>query len=731
VLDAQAHKDFSFTRLVERLQSRRECRVELFRVAFVMEPALPTQESRWTVSQMAVQTGTSKFDLTLELEERGGIIGRFEYASDLFEIGRIRRLIGHFHTLLVAVASDPERRLSELPLLTEAERHQLFEWNTTERTYPKDRYAHQMFEGQVERAPEATALVFEDRKISYRALNGSANRIAHALIEHGVVPDTPVGLCVERSPELIIGLLAILKAGGAYLPLDPDYPKARLAFMLNDCGAPLLVTTAALSERFQGFTGHRLCLGDPKIGAARPAENPRVALSPNHLAYVVYTSGSTGTPKGVLLCHGGLMNLALEQSRLFAIQAGARVLQFAPITFDAATWEIAMALSSGATLVMPGKGEVLAGAMLANRLLNGAITHLTVPPAVIASVEPESLPASLTHLILAGDTTRPEVARRYLPKRSVFNAYGPSETTVCASIRHYRESITHWSIGRPIANTRVYILDESLQPQPIGIPGELCIAGDGLARGYLNRPELTDERFLEIEILGKRERIYRTGDLAHWLPDGNLEFLGRLDHQVKIRGFRIELGEIEAALGAQPGVKETVVIAREDDPGDKRLVTYVVLDQDERTTTAGLRRALVEQLPEYMIPAVFVPLDALPMTPSGKVDRSALPVPELNYAAVGGDCTAPRTPTEHALAELWREVLMLAEPPGIHDDFFDLGGHSLLTTQLLSRIETRFGHALSLRLFLRTPTIEGLSNALSVMSEPLLAGIGDREEYRL
>ena len=740
------HGDYPYPLLVERLQPTRDpSRVSpLFQVVFawqkttrllsgqnmasfaLSDPGKRMELGELVLESMALEHRVSPFDLTLLMAEAGEeLVASVEYNTDLYNKATIQRMLGHFQTLLESIVDDPNQPISTLSLLTEAERQQLLvEWNDTAAEYPQDRCVHELFEAQVERMPEAIAVTFEGKHLTYRELNRQANQLAHYLQKLGVGPETVVGICVERSPEMIVGLLGVLKAGGAYLPLDPTYPLERLTFMLEDANASVLLTQSHLLNRLGATrnTEHEehkkhekritLCLDtDWPLIAQEPQTDPTSAVTPENLAYVIYTSGSTGQPKGTLLQHRGLCNLVNAQIRAFGVKANSRVLQFASFSFDASVSETFMALLTGATLCL-ARQETLSSVPDLQRLLQErAITTVTLPPSLLAVLPSEGL-RSLQTVISAGESCSPLVAARWAPGRRFFNAYGPTEATIGPTlyrVEELPEDTSHVPIGHPIANTQVYILDQRQQPVPVGVPGELYIGGVGVARGYLNRPELTAERFIPDPFSGEPgARLYKTGDLARYLPDGNIEFLGRTDHQVKVRGFRVELGEIETVLGRHPALQKVVVVARDDVPGDRRLVAYVVPKEEPAPTTSELRRFLKEKLPEYMMPSVFVTLDTLPLTPSGKVDRRALPAPvgvrpELERAFV-----APRTPVEEELASVWAQLLGI-ERVGIYDDFFELGGHSLLATQLLSRVRETFQVEVPLHSFFEAPTVTGLA----------------------
>jgi amino acid adenylation domain-containing protein len=738
-LQAYAHQELPFERLVEELNPERSLSHEpLVQILFALQnaPAAGWALEGLEVTRVGLATQATRFELECYLREVDDrLVGLWVFNTDLFAASTIELLQGHFQTLLKSIVANPEQQVSRLPLWDEAERRRvLVEWNRTDTAAPLDQTVVALFEAQAAHTPEATAVVFADQALSYGALNARANRVAHHLLDHAVCHDTHnplIALCLERSVELVVGLLGILKAGGAYVPLDPAYPAARLAFMLADSGARLMLTHSGLIEQLpldseQSVTPvclDRLDLSD------RSDSNPTPTCTSEDLAYVIYTSGSTGKPKGVAMPHRPLANLVNWQLADTTAKPGSRTLQYASFGFDVSFQELFATWAGGGTLVLIDEETRRDPRALLEQIGHQRIERMFIPFVALAQLAQAvdtdpTLSLPLKEIVTAGEQLRIDAPITRLFERfdvRLVNQYGPSESHVVTAFP-LPSTTSDWPalppIGRPIANTQVYVLDAALTPVPIGVPGELCIAGAGLARGYLNRPELTAERFIELpgERLGRADdapvRLYRTGDLVRWRPDGNLEFLGRIDDQVKIRGFRIELGEIETVLSALPQVTAAAVLAREDRPNDRRLVAYVVLDQHRLATADTLRRALAERLPDYMIPSALVPLDALPLNANGKVDRRALPAPELDRSAASTAYIAPRTPLEETLAELWQEVLMLNDPPGVHDDFFELGGHSLLSAQLLFRIEANLGRNLHLRQFFAHPTIAGLADAL-------------------
>jgi amino acid adenylation domain-containing protein len=744
-LGAYAHQDIPFEMLVDTLQPQRDMsRSPLFQVMFALQnaPQEPLMLPGLTFSPLEVDGRTAKFDLTLSLVEVGrGLEGIVEYNTDLFEAATISRLAGHLKMLLESVVSNPDQRIAEIALLPQVERHQLLvDWNTTGTVYPREACVHKLFEAQTKRTPDATALVFRDWYLTYGELNRRANQLAHHLQGLGVRPETPVCICVERSLEMVMGLLGILKAGGAYVPLDPAYPQERLAFMLEDTQSPVLLTQRALVEGLPKHDAHVICLdADWETIARQREENLDNGALVGNPAYAIYTSGSTGQPKGVLVEHNSLLNLTFWHQGAFAISHLDRATQVAGLAFDASVWELWPYLTLGASIHIPLEETRTAPEQLRDWLLIERISISFLPTPLAEAILSLDWPqrASLRTLLTGG-----ERLYRYpnpaLPFELV-NNYGPTENTVVASsglVRSGQQAEVTPAIGHPVANNQIYILDPYMHPVPLGVAGELCIGGDSLARGYLNRPELTAEAFIPNpfpspggDARRAREgggRLYRTGDLARYRSDGNIEFLGRTDRQVKIRGFRIELGEIEAVLTQHPAVRETVALAREDTPGDKRVVAYVVASDGEEPSVQDLRGFLGERLPGYMIPAAFVMLEELPLTPNGKMDRRALPAPKGTRPGLEQTYVAPRTPGEEALAGIWGEVLGL-EQVGVYDNFFELGGHSLLATQVISRVRYAFQVELPVRALFEAPTVAALGQ---VVLELQMEKVGE-EAYQM
>ncbi|MGA9381124.1 MAG: amino acid adenylation domain-containing protein, partial [Phormidium sp.] len=729
-LAAYTHQDLPFEMLVEAVQPTRDLSYSpQFQVMFVLQnaPVSELELSGLTLSPKELEMPISKFDLTLSMENTPhGLIGVWEYNTDLFDSSTIGRITSHFQTLLEAIVENPSQPISQLPILTTVEQQQLLvEWNDTQTDYPVDKCIHQLFEEQVEKTPDAVAIIFENQQLTYAQLNIRANQLAHYLRYEGVDADVLVGICVERSIEMIVGILGILKAGGAYLPLDPEYPAERLHLMLYDSQVSLLLTQQWLLEKLPQSPTQLVLLDEAWSQIAQYSlDNPTIGVGASHLANVIYTSGSTGKPKGVMVEHQGLCNLAIAQIQTFGLNSDSRVLQFASFSFDASIWEVLMAFGSGATLYLGSKETLMPGEPLIKQLRDDQITHVTLPPSALAVLPTEELPA-LSTLIVAGEACAIELMQQWSVGRKFYNAYGPTEASVCATIAQCADHDPKISIGRPIVNTQIYILDQYLQPLPIGVPGELHIGGAGLARGYLNARELTDEKFIPHPFNNQsNSRLYKTGDLARYLPDGNIEYLGRIDNQVKIRGFRIELGEIEAVLSQHPQIQTSVVIARVDNPGEKRLVAYLVSDSEITLTTNELREYLKAKLPEYMIPSAFVFLEALPLTPNGKVDRRALPKPE-SRSGIENSLVLPRTPVEETLATIWKQVLRVGEI-GIHDNFFQLGGDSILSIQIISRAK-KAGLELTVKQLFSNQTIAELAAVAGVtkaieISQELVTG---------
>jgi amino acid adenylation domain-containing protein len=629
-----------------------------------------------------------------------------------------------FANFLQSITTNIAQPVTNLSLLSEDERHLILaEWNQTKVDHPPSQSVHQLFEEQVEKTPLSVALVFEEQQLTYRELNNRANQLAHHLQTIGVKPDTLVGLCAERSLEMIVGVLGILKAGGAYVPLDPGYPPERLAFILDDTQASVILTQEKLVKKLPNRKAQVICLdSDWEAIANNSQENPADAVTPDNLMYVIYTSGSTGQPKGVMIPHRGILNMLHWRQRNFGITQQDKVLQTIPFSFDPSVWQIFWPLSFGAQLVMARPGGHQDGAYLIKTIIEQKITVLGLVPSIIRMLLEEKgieKCKQLKHITTGGEALSVELMERFLTRLDLgnvlLNCYGPTEVSIDATVWICPRHTDHPSapIGRPIDNFQIYILDENLQPVSVGKIGELHIGGAGLARGYLNRPELTNQKFIPNPFSSEPgSRIYKTGDLARYLPDGNIEFLGRIDDQVKIRGFRIELGEIETVLGQHSAVQQTLVLVREDVPGNKQLVAYVVAKPEQVPNQSELRSFLQDRLPEYMVPTAFVFLDVLPLNANGKVDRRALPAPDTSSFSRANNFVAPRTPTEKVLASIWEDLLSIPQI-GIDDNFFALGGHSLLAMQVISRCRQAFSTEIPLQLLFEKPTIAGLAAVIA------------------
>ncbi|PYS76409.1 MAG: hypothetical protein DMF66_14910 [Acidobacteria bacterium] len=650
-----------------------------------------------------VSVETAKFDLTLNITEtEEGLAGSLKYSTELFERETIERLAQSFETLLWGGVSGPGLTLSELPLLSEAERERVLGlWNETGVSFGGPERLHEMFERRAAERPESSAIVFEGREVSYGELNERANRLAHYLRRRGVAPEAVVGICMERGPEMIVAALGVLKSGGAYLPLDPEYPAERLDYMLRDTGVKLLLTQQRLADRLQDGPAQLISLdGYGTPFASEDAENPRHVASADNLAYVIYTSGSTGRPKGVMVTHRAICNHLLWRQSAYPLGEADRFLHKASFSFDISVWEIFGTLAAGATLVMARPGGQRTADYLMSLLAEQGVTvaHLSPPALEALLAEPGvSECRSLMRVFCGGEALSAELQERFfsLLDARLHNQYGPTETTVDVTCRDCEPGDVgrRPPIGRPTANTQTYILDGTLRPVPVGVTGELFIGGAPLARGYYNSPGLTAEKFIPDPFAtSPGARMYRTGDLARRLPDGEIEFLGRADQQVKLRGYRVELHEIELALGEHTAVRRAVAAVTGEGAG-RRLVAYVAAEDGRSPTAEELRRHAAATLPEYMVPQLFVTLPELPLTPTGKVDRRALPAPEQFRQETSDPYVAPRGGTEEVLAELWRELLP-GQAVGVHDNFFDQcePSHRARATPLRDR--TAAAHAL-------------------------------------
>ncbi|HEV2735383.1 MAG TPA: amino acid adenylation domain-containing protein, partial [Longimicrobiaceae bacterium] len=709
-LGAFAHQEVPFERLVDELRVERSLsHAPLFQVMLSLRDASrPAARLHGIETEpLALRGETAKFDLNLSLADDGGrLAGVLAYRTDLWERATAERMAAHLHAVLEGMAAEPERRVSELALMSAEERRQvLHEWNDTARPF-SGAGIHRLFAAQAARTPDATALVADGRVLTFAELDRAANRVAGALVRCGARPETRVALLLEPSPEAVAALIGVMKAGAAYVPLDPAAPADRLAYLLADSGARLVLAHPHLRAALPAGSPPALPV-HPEPFPDEPEDAPASPVLPESLAYVIYTSGSTGRPKGVLVPHRGVCNTIEAYVREYRVDASSRVLLFAPLHFDASLTDLFTPLCSGGALVVAPRGTLVPGPELVEFLDRHRVTHAKFTPSFLAAMPDAELP-HLREVMSGSEACTAEVVARWAPGRRFVNGYGPTETSVRVTAVECTDGSRVPPIGRPVANARLYVLDARGEPAPVGVPGELHIGGVGVARGYLGRPELTADRFVPDPFSpAPGARMYRSGDRVRWRADGGLDFVGRVDFQVKIRGFRVEPGEVEAALLEHPSLADAAVVARDGAGGVKRLVAYVVAGQGRTAAPAGeLREFLRGRLPEYMVPGAFVALDALPLTSRGKTDRAALPEPE---AADGeGGRLAPATPTEEMLAGIFAEVLGV-ERVGARDGFFDLGGHSLLATRVASRVRGAFGVELPLRALFEAPTVTALS----------------------
>ena len=728
MIGAYTNQDIPLEKLVEELQVERDTKYNpMFQVSFNLQntPTVKFELPELTITPFETATTKALFDLRLDMTETDfGLEGFWEYNTDLFESSTIERMSRHFQTLLEAIAANPQQRVWELPLLRKAERHQLLvEWNDTQIDYARDKCIHQIFEAQVAKTPDAIAVVFEDRQLTYNELNRRANQLAHYLTSLGVKPETLVGICVERSVEMVTALLGILKAGGAYVPLDPHFPPERLSYMLADSRVELLLTQSSLQTSLPKHQAKVICLDTDRNTIAQHSQNNlEVEVDSKNLAYVIYTSGSTGKPKGVQIPQRALINFLNSMHLTLGMTEEDVLLSVTTLSFDIAALEIFLPLITGSRLVLISRDVAMDGSQLSKKLSKSNATFMQATPATWRLLLAAGWQGGQSLKVLCGGEALDNSLAVDLLERGteVWNLYGPTESTIWSAVYQLKSSTKTSAkgtipIGRPIANTQIYLLDRNLKPVPIGVAGELYIGGDGLARGYLNRPELTKEKFIPNPIAPSLSpRLYKTGDKARYLSDGKIEYFGRIDHQVKIRGFRIELGEIEAVLNTHPQIQQTVVIAREDIRGNKSLVAYIVTPE-ESIPTNKLREFLSSKLAEYMVPNIFVQLDTLPLTPNGKVDRKVLPAPDEKIISQQ-KYVAPRNQREETTAEIFASILEMSNV-GIYDNFFELGGHSLLATQVISRLREEFQIDLPLRSLFQRPTVAQLVEHITTTSQ--------------
>jgi amino acid adenylation domain-containing protein len=716
-LGAYAHQDVPFEKLVEELRPDRNLSQNpLFQVLFSLQnaPRQAFELSGLSLKLMDLGQTTSKFDISVFLSETPeGVRGRFEFNTDLFDQATIERMIRHYEILLANAVANPSVPVAQISMLMPEEEHQLLHgWNATRAEYPRNACLHELFEAQVKRTPDAIAVLIGKEQVTYRALDQRANRLANHLQQFGVGPETLVGIFLDRSIDMVVALLAVLKAGGAYIPLDPAYPAERIAFILDDADAKALITQKDLLNILPAGKASVIVIDAEQSNIARGSANPPAPrIAPENLAYVLYTSGSTGKPKGVQITHANLVNLLTSMQAEPGLTAHDVLLAVTTLSFDIAGLEIYLPLISGAKIVLASRTEAADGARLLSLIRTRKPTIMQATPATWRMLIEAGWQGSPDLKVLCGGEALPgNLAAQLIPRCSeLWNMYGPTETTIWSSMYRVQSPSATAPIGRPIANTTFYILDANLHPVPVGVAGELYIGGESVARGYFRRPELTESKFIR-DPFDERPgaRIYRTGDLARYLPDSNVQYLGRTDFQVKVRGFRIELGEIESVLARNAAVHQAVVAAREDSPGDRRLVAYIVPAPGKQISIVEMRAYLKQALPDYMLPSGLVTLESLPLTPNGKVDRKALPKPDSSKA-LSALTTPPRDDVESMLAGIWQEILGVRQI-NVTDNFFDLGGHSLMAVRLINEIKKLAGVEIPLTALFQDATIERLAN---------------------
>lgn len=722
--EAHAHDDVPFEAIVEAVKPERTLAYSpLFQVMFAYQNA-PREDLNLTglvASPFDFEVRTSMFDLRLFLWERpDGLLATLEYSTDLFDQATMQRLLGHFEVLLEGVTAQPDQQISNLPLLSAAERHTLLvEWNATGATYPADTPLQELIEAQARQKPQEVAVADTERRLTYRELNARANQLAWHLRSLGVGPDVLVGVALPRSVDLIVALFAVVKAGGAYVPIDPDYPDGRISAVLEDSNLQILLAEQAIQERLPDYRGRIVSL-DWKALSQNSPENLGVEVSPRNLAYVLYTSGSTGKPKGVLVPRGALLNLLWSMSCCFKLQPADVVLGVTTISFDIAGLEIWLPLLLGIRLILASRAAAADGAELQQLIDRHRVTFLQATPITWKLLLSAGWQGKSDLQALCGGEAMPrELARQLIPLvPHLWNVYGPTETTIWSTAFKVTSADHPILIGRPIANTQIYILDQNLAPVPIGVPGELYIGGAGVADGYLKRPDLTGQRFVSDPFRPQPARMYRTGDQARYRFDANIECLGRNDDQIKLRGFRIEPEEIRSALMQHPSVSDAVAVLNTSEDGEARIVAYVCAGPDREELIPSLRSVLEKSLPGYMVPSAFVFLDQMPLTPNGKIDRRALPAPDLQRSSAR-EFIAARDTRERRLTRIWEDVLKVS-PIGIRDNYFDLGGYSILAVRLFSEIKKAFGIELPLAALYSAPTIESLAALLAKDGEPNL-----------
>jgi amino acid adenylation domain-containing protein len=747
VLQAHDHQDLPFEKLVDALQPKQRdlSHTPIFQVmfAFMNAPEQAVEMPAMTLTPLQTESRMAEFDLTLNLSDsESGLMGGFEY-SELFDAATMERMVVHYRMLLESMVADPEQTIGELQLLTAEEQEQLLQWNDGRTDFGEHRCLQQLIEAQVERSPEAVALVYEKQQLTYAELNRHANQLAHYLQALGVGPEVLVGVLMERSLELVVGLLGVLKAGGAYVPLDPGYPEERLRTMVTDAGIAVVLTQERVAAVLSEPSVPVVCFErDWERIATESEQNPQSAVVPENLAYVIHTSGSTGTPKGAMNTHRAIGNRLRWMQERYQLTAADRVLQKTPMSFDVSVWEFFWPLLEGARLVVARPGGHQDPEYLLGLIEREQITTLHFVPSMLQQFLAQGGVAqqcqSVRQVMCSGEALSLELQERYFEVLSapLHNLYGPTEAAVDVTSWECRrdERGTSVPIGEPIANVEVYVLDEQMRLAPVGVVGQLYLGGECVGRGYVRQPALTAERFIPHPYSRTGgERLYRTGDEGRYRADGNLEYVGRADQQVKLRGYRIELGEIEAVLRQHEAVQDAAVVLHAETGEQKRLVAYVV--SEAQPTTSELREFMQQRLPMYMLPSVFVFLEALPLTTSGKLNRKALPAPDSsNRPALAKEFVPPRTPSEEAMARIWTQVLGV-EKIGVHDNFFELGGHSLLATAMISRIRTSFSVELPVNYIFEAPTVAKLALAITqaatATNVPAIERIEDQDELEL
>ena len=723
LFEIENYKDYPFTLLVKQIKSSDLSHPPICQVAFskVNRKKL-LQSKELELEHYQLPQRKVDFELSLEIIELPESFNTcFNYNSDILEAATVAQIAEHYQNLLAAIVENPQTTVGKLPMLSDSEKQQiLVKWNDTKTDYDLSYCLHQLFAAQVEKTPQTVAVVFEGEELTYRELNNRANKLAHYLQKLGVKPETKVGICVERSLEMVVGLLGIQKAGGVYVPIDPTYPTERINYILENSQVPILLTQNHLRENLREFQGNVIDLdSDWEDIAVESAENPVSDVTPDNLIYIIYTSGSTGKPKGTMNTHKGVVNRILWMQDEYKLTPIDRVLQKTPFSFDVSGWEFWWTLITGARLILAKPEGHKDPNYLAKLINEQQITTLHFVPSMLEiflEVADVKSCSSLRQVFCSGEALSISLQQRFFAvlKAQLYNLYGPTEAAIDVTYWHCQPSTQYKSvpIGRPIANTQTYILNPDLQPVPIGVAGELYLAGVQLARGYLNRPELTAQKFIQNPFLEdfQSHYLYKTGDLARYLPDGNIEYLGRLDNQVKIRGNRIELGEIESVLTQHHAVRESLVMPRVDIKGNRRLVAYIVCSQSQPSITS-LREFIASKLPDYMIPSAFVFLSQLPLTANGKVNRRALPAPDISSFNQSDNFVAPRDDIEQKLAEIWSEILGI-NPVGVKDNFFELGGHSLLAINLMAKIQRSFDKQLPLSTLITNRTVEDLAKLI-------------------